>query len=632
MGSAADADNQFPTGMLQKISDKFKTGSLAAVIVAVLGFALAWTGKGASDQFNLSSGPESAVTVNGVQISPDQAREAWRNLEAELAATGASLSDEETKRYQDETLERLVASQLLFDRAREQGYRVSAAQLGEVIRSEPAFQVDGTYNETLALSRLAQIGLSAEQYRRDTQRRLEERSLQQAIGISEFVTPQEFGRRIALEDEQRRVSTLTFPRADFLGWVDKSDAAVSRWFAGNGPKFTTEESVALQAAYLTVADLQAKLPVSDEEAQAEFAKSSDAYQSPERRSVRHILVADEKRAEQIVAELRRGADFEALAATSSIDSGSAAKGGDLGLSERSAFVPAFAEVAFSLKPGVLGGPVKTEFGYHIIRVDSVEAGRAKTFDEVRVELVESLRQRKAVDRLAELEDEARRLVSAPGADIAAVGSKLGMTVLLVDQFFRNVGGGELGGDKALADAVFSDETLVQRRVGGPVPFKEEGFVVFKVTEHRKPRVPELAEIRERVLEAYVADQADALALAKAQGVANRVASGEFRMPPSVRFIDRRDPSEPEEIRKAAFSVPRPGQGRAEAAAVVLPSGGAAVVMVDSVRPVAGNADAALRATRFQSVQLGTAVGLLQGYLSDLRKKAEVEKHPAVFAN
>jgi hypothetical protein len=207
-----------------------------------------------------------------------------------------------------------------------------------------------------------------------------------------------------------------------------------------------------------------------------------------------------------------------------------------------------------------------------------------------------------------------------------------MKVLSVDQFFRNIGGGDLSGDKALADAVFSDETLLQRRIGGPIPFKEEGFVVFKVTEHRKPRIPELAEVRDRVLEAYVADQADALALAKAQGVASRVVSGEFRMPAAVRFIDRRDPSEPEEIRKAAFSVPRPGQGRAEAAAVALPVGGAAVVMVDSVRPVAGTADAALRATRFQSVQLGTAVGLLQSYLNDLRNKAEVEKHPTVFAN
>jgi peptidyl-prolyl cis-trans isomerase D len=618
--------------MLQKISDRFKTGSLAAIMVAVLGFALAWTGKGASDQFSMSSGPESAATVDGVQISPDEARKAWQNLEAELSATGASLSEDETKRYQDETLERLVASQLLFERAREQGYRVPAIQLGEVIRSEPAFQLDGTYNETLALSRLAQIGLTAEQFRRDTQRRLEERSLQQAIGISEFVTPQEFGRRIALEDEQRRVSTLTFPRKDFVAWVDKSDLAVGRWFASNGARFRTDESVALQAAYLTVADLQARLPVSDDEARAEFAKSSDMYQSPERRKVRHILVADQKRAEQIIAELRRGADFEALAATASIDSGSAAKGGDLGLSEKSAFVPAFADVAFSLKPGVLGGPVKTEFGYHIIRVDSVEPGRSKTFDEVRVDLLESLKQRKAADRLAELEDEARRLVSGPGAEVAAVGSKLGMKVLSVDQFFRNIGGGDLSGDKALADAVFSDETLLQRRIGGPIPFKEEGFVVFKVTEHRKPRIPELAEVRDRVLEAYVADQADALALAKAQGVASRVVSGEFRMPAAVRFIDRRDPSEPEEIRKAAFSVPRPGQGRAEAAAVALPVGGAAVVMVDSVRPVAGTADAALRATRFQSVQLGTAVGLLQSYLNDLRNKAEVEKHPTVFAN
>lgn len=617
--------------MLQKISDRFKTGSLAAIMVAVLGFALAWTGKGAADRFSLSAGPESAATVDGTAISPDEARKAWRNLEAELSNSGLTLSEEEISRYQDETLEGLVTSQLFYQRAKDQGYRVAPAQLSLAIRSEPAFQVDGVYNESLALSRLAQIGMTADQYRRDTQRRLEERALQQSVGVSEFVTPQEVGRRAALEDEQRKVSVLTFPRKEFQDWVDRSDVALGRWFAANGKRFMTAESVALQAAFLTAADLQAQLSVSDQEAMAEYNKSKDLYQVPERRRVRHILVSEQSRADQIKADLQRGSDFEALAATASLDPASAARGGDLGVVEKTALVPAFADLAFSLKAGDIGGPVKTEFGYHLVKVDTIEPGRARDFEEVKTELLASLKEKKAADRLADLEDEARRIVSESGAEVAAVAEKLGMKFVSVDEFVRGIGGGELGAEKGLDEAVFSDESLVQRRIGGPVSFREEGFVVFKVTEHRKPRIPALAEVRPRVVEAFVADQADSLALTKARGVAERVSSGEFRLPASGRFIDRRDPSESEPIRKAAFAVRRPESGRPEASALNLPDGGAAVVIVEAVRPAVGAADAAARAARVQSLQVSSAVGLLQSYLSDLRQKADVEKHPGVFS-
>lgn len=618
--------------MLQKITDKLKSGSIAAIVVAILGFALAWTGKGASDRLDINLGPEAAATVNGSRVEPQQARDAWRDLQMDLERTGVTPGDEESKRYQDDLLEQLVLSQLVADRAREAGYRVSGGRVQTEIRSEPAFQVDGVYNDTLALSRLAQIGVTAEQYKRDILKRLESREIQQVTAISEFVTPMEYGRRVALEDEQRRVAVLDFPRERFRTWVDTSDPKLQGWFAANGRKFLTTESVVLQIVSTNLADVLPAVSVSEEDLRAAYAKNLDRYQQPERRRVSHILVGDEKTAVSLLGRLRAGEDFAALAKSVSKDAVSAAQGGDLGLSEKGAFVPAFADAAFSMKEGELRGPVKTEFGYHIIRVGSVEPTRGKSFDEVRVELETDLKREVASQRLSDREEEAQRLASQPGADLEKLPSTLGLKLVTVDTFLRDSGGGEFSGETALIQAAFSDEALVQRKIAGPIAVGADGFALIRVLDHRKPRVPAMAEVRDRVLATYVADQSDALALAQATETARKISSGEFRLPVTGRLVDRRDPSLSAGQRTAAFNLPRPTAGRLVAAAVKLDTGGASVVVVDQVRPVAGGLDPALKALRAQNQQVSTAQGALGAYLQDLRAKAEVTKHPEVFTN
>ena len=617
--------------MLQKLTDTFKNKT-GAIIIALVGTALAWTGKGLGDRFNVDFGPEAAATVNGNRIEPKQALDAWRDVQLEMRGAGDRESDSDKKRYQDEVLERLVLSQLLTDRARSLGYRVDGGRIRTEIGSEAAFQVDGVYNETLALSRLAQIGITADQYRLEIQRSLESREVQQTTALSEFVTPVEYGRRVALEDEQRKVAVLDYPRDKYRAWVDKSEPKLQAWYAANGKRFTTTESVTLQLISASVPDLLAAITVSEDELKAAYAKNLDRYQQAERRQVRHILLKDEKTANEVLAKLRGGADFAAVAQTSSIDTVSAAAGGDLGLSEKGAFVPAFADVAFAAKVGELRGPVKTEFGFHIIKVDSIETGRSKTFDEVRGELEGELKREIASQRLANQEDEIQKLATAPGADLDKIATQYSLKSRTVQPFLRGTGGGDLSGEAALIEAAFSDEALVQRRVVGPVAFGSEGFAVIKVLDHQKPQVPPLAAIRDAVLSAYVTEQADALALAAAKEVADKVTQGEFRAPVAGRFVDRRDPSLAAPQRKAAFDLARPAAGRPLAAAVKNEAGGASVVIVEESRPVAGGVDSALKALRMQSQQVGTAQSMLGAYLRDLRAKAEVTKHPEVFTN
>ena len=180
--------------MLQRVGDFFKKGSVAGITLAIISAALLITGKGLADRFaiDLPGGSPHAAEGAGIELAPERAREALQNEQNRLQQAGVDLEDpkvlEQTK---SDVLERLILSELVALRGTEQGYRVGAAAVQDYIRSEPAFQVDGKYSESLALARLAQVCATPETYRRDVRRTLESQELSRSIGLGEFVTPVE---------------------------------------------------------------------------------------------------------------------------------------------------------------------------------------------------------------------------------------------------------------------------------------------------------------------------------------------------------------------------------------------------------------------------------------------------------
>jgi foldase protein PrsA len=132
--------------------------------------------------------------------------------------------------------------------------------------------------------------------------------------------------------------------------------------------------------------------ISDDQAQQYYNDNPSLFQKPDSLKVRHILVADEATAQQLKARLDAGEDFATLAKQYSTDPGSKDKGGDLGEvpTQNSGFVPEFEEAMAALKAGETSGPVKTTYGYHIIRVDSIVPGGQQTYEDVRDEMKQGL--------------------------------------------------------------------------------------------------------------------------------------------------------------------------------------------------------------------------------------------------
>ncbi len=638
--------------MLQKIGDSLKGRKLVAYIVLIpIAFIFAVWGAAGIVEMDFFGPPNYAAKVNGEPISLERVAEAWSEQQSRFQQqVGSEIPEATKKSLQENLVESFIRQQLVSERARDAGYRVDGQRLRQAIEQEPAFQLDGKYNEQLALARLAQVGLTAERYRADVRRDLQNAELERAIVISDFATPQEISRRFALEDEQRELRWALLPAARYLAGVDVDETAVVEFYEQNASRWMRPESVRLRYAELRADQLAAEVVVTEADLQDLYAQNRDRYVVPEKRRARHILITTEggdeaaarKQAEAVLAEVRAGKDFSALARQYSRDSGSAAQGGDLGWADRQAFVGPFADALFAMKQGETSDLVKTEFGFHIIRLDGIEAAKVQTFEEARFDLEDAVRRDKLADLFGEKQEEVQRRIERAGADLDAIARDLGLTVGEVPEFLRGSGGAPLGADRGLEEVVFGDAVLNLRRIGGPVPLGEDRFVIVKVLEHRKAAPKPLAEVRDEVIAALRLQRAAEAARAAADAALQRLEAGESLEAVAktlgvtaepARFVGRVDPSVPANVLEAAFAARRPQAGKPVVQAVTLDQDGGAALMVMTQARVAPQTDnTERRAQRLTEAAQRAGRADAAAYVLEMRRKAKVELNPQTFAN
>lgn len=641
--------------MLQRIRDTLKSSKTLQYIVLlplILVFAV-WGAYGVV-QMDFFGTSDYAAKVDGSAIPRAKATEAWSNQLSEWQRRfGGELPAAEQKRLQANLLEGLVRERLLSDRALQSGYRVSRDIVNQQVQNEPAFQIEGKYNDGRALSVLAQLGMSQDEYLEDLRARLRNRELQRGVEVSNFLTAPELQRRLTLEDEQREVAVLTFPAEKFAG-VTPDDAALQAWLTKHASDYQTVESVRLAFADLQLAQVAAKVVVTDNDLRDLYEQNKIRYVTPERRRARHILItasgadaaAAQARAQSLYQQaVKPGADFAALARANSEDSQTAVQGGDLGWQERSEgdVTPELTQAIFSLQPGAVAAPVKTRFGYHVVKLDEIQPGRARSFDEARADLETEYRNRTASSQFGDLQEQLQQRLEGGGASLADLASEFGLTIGAVENFARGTGGGSLGSNADLDAAVFSPRALEQRRIGGPVALGDERIVIFRVEEHRKPTLKPLAEVRDAVIAAVRKERGTAAAQEAAQAALARINAGGDSLQglakaqglklEAPRFVGRADPSLPAQLRTAVFAARRPnipGGPGAVRGVLALEAGGAALFEVTQVRREPDASNAELNKQRVSETIGRGGAGDVSAYVEDLRRRAKVEKNPKVF--
>jgi peptidyl-prolyl cis-trans isomerase D len=385
--------------MLQRIHDSAAKWLIAGLLFLIsLGFVF-W-----SADFSSGGTATFAAKVNGENLSLtefDRELQGRQNQYQQLYRT--ELDEQMRRELRRSVVEDMVREAVLKQRVEELGYRVSDDRLTDYIRSVSAFQVDGEFSIDVYRNLLMNQGMTPAGFEALQRAALEVRDLQAGIAESTFLTPAEFRRYIELFNQRREVGYATFAIDAFLPRVTVDDAAIAAHYEGNKASYQTAETVDLEYVELALDDIASTIDVSDEALRKVYDEEHDRFRTEEERRARHIMIAVEdgdeeaarKAAEGIVERLRNGEDFAKLAGELSADAGTKAQGGDLGWIGRGALPGPFEEALYALQVGEVSAPVRSDSGYHIIRVDEVRAGTEQSFEAVREELATELRTRRA---------------------------------------------------------------------------------------------------------------------------------------------------------------------------------------------------------------------------------------------
>ena len=629
--------------MLQQIRDKI-SGWFAAVFLGAIAVVFIFWGI----KFE-SSVTTAAAKVNGEDVPVQAVRRAWQERQTELQRlTRDELPDELVKSEQQRLLSEFITRELMVQRANKLGYRVSDREIVTALGQIEALQVDGKFDPDRYKALLRSQGRSEVEFENEFRRDLEISQLRNGIAISAFATPGELRRRMELEGETRDVDFVVLPAASFAAQATATPEEVASWYEQHKSDYMTQETVSLQYLQLNLADVAASVEVTEEGLKAFYEQvAPERYVDAERRHARHILIesgtddaAALKKAEGLLARAKAGEDFAKLAAENSDDPGSKGQGGDLGWSTREAFVKPFADALFGMQQGEIVGPVKTQFGYHIIRLEEIAPARQRSFDEVRTELESDYRREQAQSIFYEKSQQLADDAFAALSELDSVATKLGLPLQKVDVYTRQ-GGGPFGAERKVIDAVFSEDVLQDRQNSPAISLGEDSVVVVRVTDHKPAAQRPLDDVRADIQATLHDQSARKAAEAAAKATAARVAAGtsladaakEFGLQPAgATSVTRTSEAVPPDLLKAVFKAPHPAAGKVSAGTAVLANGDVALFAVSGVRK--GSMDSPETATRLaetmQHSQRQAATAEFAAYVTELERTAKVKRNEKVF--
>jgi peptidyl-prolyl cis-trans isomerase D len=627
--------------MLQSIHDKLK-GWVAGVVLGAIGLVFVFWGI----NWTLSA-PTYAAKVNGTEISSNEVRQTYQQQLAQMERqSNAPLDDAMRNEIKRRVLDEYVNSEALVTRADDLGYRVSDSELLAEMAKVPALQTDGKFDYAHALGVLKAQGRSPgeieELFRRDAKLR----QLDTALNASSFATPTELKEFRSLTRQQRELAWLTVSAAKYAAGATPDDAAIKAYYDAHKSDYMTPETVNLRYAELSLAQLASKVSVDDAQLKTFYdeqkAKTPERFVQAEQRRVSHILLpvndpkddaAVKAKAEGIFKRAQAGEDFAKLAKEYSQDPGSAAQGGDLGWAERKVYVGPFADAAFSMKVGDIRGPVKTQFGYHILKLDGIQPPAVKTFEQSKAELETEFKRNEAERLFNNAQDSLADAALQNTTDIDVVAKKAGLTVQEIPNFSRSDGGGALGKVQAVIDAAFSQDVLEGRL--SPIVEVEKGRgVVLRATDHKVPQQKPLEAVRTEVIAAWKKQRGVELASAAAAYAVKRLNAGESweavakslgATAQAPKFVSRSEQDVPMEVRVSAFRAPKPAQ-KSIYENVSLSDGDAAVLSFSAVREdpnAAATKDADMR--RQYAAQIASSEA--QSYAAGARADAKVTLNP-----
>jgi peptidyl-prolyl cis-trans isomerase D len=506
---------------------------LAAVLLAfIVSLAYFGTVRGSG-----GGGAQAAVvTVDGEVVSAVTFDRAYRAAVEQTRRVAGDRWTEELPRVlrlREQVVERLIDERLVARGALREGIVVSDGELAEQIMRIGAFQEGGRFSRDryVRLLAMATPPMTPGDFEADFRTELARQRLQTLIADGAKVSETEVRQAWEADRSRVRAAYLLVPAGDGEG-LQATDGELEAYYAAHPAEFTPPERRRVLAAILPSASVPPPA-VSDADVEAAYKARRSQFEQPARTRVSHILVkvpavggsaAEDQakaRAESALGRIRGGADFAQVAKEMSEDPATASRGGDLGLIGAGELVPEVDKLIQSLKPGELGGPIRSPFGYHVVKVFEVVPGSRKDLKEVTPTLRATLAAEGQLRVHRERAQEAQRaLITA--ADFAAEARRLGLLVREAGPLRRGDPVEGVGRVAEASDAIFA---LPPDGVSDPVRVAD-GLVIFRLVGVEPARLLPLAEARVDVLRAVRREKALAEAKSRAEKLVDAVRKGE----------------------------------------------------------------------------------------------------------
>jgi peptidyl-prolyl cis-trans isomerase D len=349
-----------------------------------------------------------------------------------------------------------------------------------------------------------------------------------------IITPQEVDQALTQKHQKAKIVYVTFPAAKFRDQVKPTPEELKTAFEKSKAAYAIPEKRSFQVLVVDQAKVEQSITVSDAQLRSAYAGSMDNYRMPERVKVRHILLmtqgkpdAEKKakltKAQDLLKQVRGGADFAELAKKNSEDPGSAQQGGDLGFIVKGQTVPEFERYAFSAKPKDISDIITTEYGYHIIQVLEKEPAKVKSFDEVKEGLATELKKQSVAEKTQMLADQVHAaLEKAPGT-AAEIAKQFNVELVTATK----VAVGEAIPGLGVSSEIDSSVAALQPKgVSSAIVLPNNRIATVVLTERIPSRPAEFAEVEAQVRDRLVSEKSQELAIAAARSVADKVRGGE----------------------------------------------------------------------------------------------------------
>ena len=604
--------------MLQQLRDQTQSTGFKILVVAII-VVLTLFGFGATNIFmgsvpNIATVGDFDITESVLSVETERER---RRL---LSQMGPEFDPADIDRIQlqNYALEQLVNRQVLYQAAAQLDIGFSDADVNQRLVESPAYQIDGQFSEAVYRQQLQLMGFAPLQFIQEVRQGLGSELLRASIAETSFTQDWEVAQAAALLNQRRDIAYLDLTLQDYLENIDIADEDVALRYEEDQRSYITDARADVEWLELSLEGLRSSVEVddSDDALRAIYEDDISAMDRQRQRNSAHILVVVDEETDESAAlakiqeaanRLEAGEDFSALAKELSEDPGSSDSGGSLGMMSKGSFDPVFEDALWALEnPGDVSEPVRSEFGYHLIRLNEIGVADVPTFAEEKNNILDRLRAEAAGEAFDAAVEELEQRAFEERYELTETASAMGLSLQRAEGITESVAlDGQqwaLAGNSDVIDSLFSTEGL-EGENSAVIVMNDGRAVVVRVAQYHAPEQLTLADVRQTILDELKqetarseieADKANALAQLEEGVSVSEVANDLGKRWATHELITRMSltpagaANVPESVLAEAFSLPRPEDGGKSIGSATTPEGSALIIVT---RVLAGDVGA-----------------------------------------